>query len=65
MVMHKKIRNNVFETNSSSMHALSLYCDTFSILSESEFEDFKKELMNNGKQFIQETDKPINKSTNN
>lgn len=34
-------------------------------ISRQEFEDFKKELMNNGKQFIQETDKPINKSTNN
>ena len=34
-------------------------------ISRQEFEDFKKELMNNDKQFIQETDKPINKSTNN
>ena len=34
-------------------------------ISRQEFEDFKKELMNNGKQFIQETDKPINKSTSN
>ena len=39
-------RKNVFETNSSSMHALSLYCDILSILSESEFEDFKSGKIN-------------------